>query len=303
MSNKLVSVILTTYKRSDKIVKRAIDSVLNQTYSDWELFVVDDSPCDYAGRKAIAKLVNSYRDKRIKYIPLEKNMGACFARNKGIELSSGEFTCFLDDDDAWVDTKLAKQIDKFSMSDSETALIYCGAKFYDEEKKQTIEHKNLHKRGYVFDELITKNFIGGSSFPMIKSSVLKELGGFDIELLSAQDLDMWLRIAEKYKIDCVEEPLVIYYRHHGEQISKTPKKRIQGMERKIEKNKSYLEKHPRQYSSCMFDLACANAMGGNLHEAFLLRKKANNIYEVGIIERFSQILRLFKHHLKYRHER
>ncbi len=303
MSNKLVSVILTTYKRSDKIVKRAIDSVLNQTYKNWELFVVDDSPCDYADRKAVIELVDGYKDKRIRYVPLEKNMGACFARNKGIELSSGEYICFLDDDDVWVKEKLTKQVDKFERVDDKTALIYCGAEYFDEQKEKYIEHKNIYKRGYLFDELIIKNFIGGSSFPMVRSKVLKELGGFDVELLSAQDLDMWLRIAKNYKIDYVEEPLVIYYKHRGEQISKTTKKRIQGMEQKIEKNKSYLDKHPKQYSVCVLDLAYANAMGGNIREAFSLRKKANNVYKVGIVERFSQILRLFKHYLLYRHER
>jgi GT2 family glycosyltransferase len=89
------------------------------------------------------------------------------------------------------------------------------------------------------------NFIGSTSFPLLRTSALREIGGFDPLMLSAQDYDVWLRLSEKFTVSYVEEPLVIYHVHAGEQISKSFKKKIGGMERINEKNAAYLRKNRR----------------------------------------------------------
>ena len=105
MQNKpLVSVIIPTYNRG-RLILDSINSVLNQTYKNIELIVVDD--CSTDNTEEILKSIN---DSRIKYVKLEKNSGACIARNKGIELSTGEFIAFNDSDDLWITTKLEKQL-------------------------------------------------------------------------------------------------------------------------------------------------------------------------------------------------
>ena len=100
----LVSVIIPTYNRG-RLILDSINSVLNQTYKNIELIVVDD--CSTDNTEEILKSIN---DSRIKYVKLEKNSGACIARNKGIELSTGEFIAFNDSDDLWITTKLEKQL-------------------------------------------------------------------------------------------------------------------------------------------------------------------------------------------------
>ena len=94
MQKGLVSVIITTCKREPKMLKRAIDSVINQTYKKIEIIVVDDSPSDYELREQVEELVLSYGT--IKYIKNSKNIGAALSRNVGIEASEGEFIAFLD---------------------------------------------------------------------------------------------------------------------------------------------------------------------------------------------------------------
>ena len=105
----LISCIITTYNRPIEVLKRAIDSVINQTYSNIELLVVNDYPENIELSNNIYKLIKSYNNKSIKYIVLEKNSGACFARNRGANESKGEFLAFLDDDDEWLPNKLNDQ--------------------------------------------------------------------------------------------------------------------------------------------------------------------------------------------------
>jgi len=296
----MITVVITTYKRSPIILKRAIDSVINQTYKDWELYVIDDSPNDYEERKNVKKIVDDFNNSKITYIQQSKNMGACKARNRGIALAKGDFIAFLDDDDVWDKTKLEKQLDKFNELDDRYALVYCGSVYYNTKKNKFKVHDSIFKSGEVFDELIMKNFIGGASFPLIKTKVIKELGGFDEELLACQDLDMWLRISKKYYIDYVSEPLVIYYIHDGEQISTNPKKRLQGTKRKIEKYKEYLESHPKQYNKCLLEYAYALAMSGDIKVSINTWKKAKKISKTNIKENIISFLRILKCYIKYK---
>ena len=109
----MVSVIITTYKREPETVERAAKSILEQTYKDIELIIVDDSPASFDKRIAVEKRVKELSSS-IKYIKHETNMGACAARNTGIRSANGEYVAFLDDDDEWLPDKLEKQMKKFS---------------------------------------------------------------------------------------------------------------------------------------------------------------------------------------------
>ena len=92
----------------------------------------------------------------------------------------------------------------------------------------------------ICENLLIKNFIGSTSFPLIKTECLRNIGGFDPLMQSAQDIDVWIRLCEKYKINCVDEALITYHFHEGEQITTNPKKKINGAERLNEKNMKYL---------------------------------------------------------------
>ena len=237
----VVSCIITTHKREPKIVERALLSILNQTYRNIEVFVVDDSPSDFEYRDSVREMVESYEERNVTYIPHEKCMGACVARNTALESAKGEYIGFLDDDDEWKPKKIEMLLNGFT--NENIALVYCSRVLYNDTTGETRVHNPEVHTGMVYDELILKNFIGSTSYPLLKTDCLKEIGGFDPLMQSAQDYDVWLRLARKYEVNYVDEPLIVYYIHEGEQITKNPIKRINGLERICEKNMDYLLKN------------------------------------------------------------
>ena len=223
----LVSAIITTHKRHPSIVKRAVQSVMKQTYKDIEIIVVDDSPSDYEYRDEVRKTVYKL-EPSIKYIQNKKNIGACASRNIGANLAKGDILGFLDDDDEWCPNKIKKMIGLFSQK--EIGLVYCGAIGVNEkeEKKELILK---WQKGHIYDSLLLYNYIGSTSFPLVKKTAFDKVGGFDVDLRSSQDHDMWLRIAKEYEVDYVKDNLVIYYLHTGEQITKNREAVLQGQQR------------------------------------------------------------------------
>ncbi len=236
-----VTAVITTHKRKSEIVERALKSILSQTYKPIEIFVVDDSPCDFIGRQAVKECVKKYEVQNVKYVAHEKCQGACAARNTGLYMAKGDYIGFLDDDDEWMPEKIEKQLEGFDKE--EVALVYCGAINYREKEGKKIPWETKFIKGWVYDRLILQNFIGSTSYPLLKRKCLIDVGGFDPLMQSAQDYDAWLRIARKYEVNYVQESLVLYHIHEGEQITKNPTKKINGLERLIEKNKEYIDKH------------------------------------------------------------
>lgn len=242
MKKGLVSVVIPTYKREPEMLKRALDSVASQTYGDLEVIVVDDSPADFEKRSLIKELVTSYDKLKINYIQHETNKGGAAARNTGIEASQGEFVALLDDDDEWLPEKTEKQI--ALMSDNDVGLVYCREYIVDSQTLEKTLNSRDYRKGFVFKHLITNNFIGGNSFVLIRKSALDKCGWFDPVMKSAQDAELFLRIAQKYKVDYCDEPLLNYYMNHGEQITGNPYNKIQGFEFINKKYAGYLFFHP-----------------------------------------------------------
>ena len=144
-----VSVIITTYKRPLQIVSRAISSVLNQTYTQLELIVVDDSPSSFEGRDAIEQYIKNLPDKRIRIIQHDNNRGACAARNTGIQDSKGNYIAFLDDDDFWHPDKIEKQMRK--MASGNYGLVYCRQHVINEVDQRSYDPRKEYYEGKVFD--------------------------------------------------------------------------------------------------------------------------------------------------------
>lgn len=243
----MVTVVITTCQREPKLVFRAIDSVINQSYKNWELFVVDDSPYNYFYRSEIEErcndLVKSYS---VFYIANEKNSGACFSRNIGLNNASGKYIAYLDDDDEWLPEKLEKQVESLESASYDTSLVYCLLyKKNDETGDKSVEELPLYS-GFLYDKLMEEgNFIGGMSIPLMKTEAVRKVGGFDELMQSAQDQDLWLRLAKHYKFISIKDVLVVCHMHRGGQISTNPQKKIAGLERLFEKNIDYLEKHKK----------------------------------------------------------
>lgn len=232
MKKDLVSVVITTFKRDEAFLSRAIESVLNQSYENLEVLVIDDNGTDSKYAEVVRNVVSKYEsDSRIKLFCHETNKGAQKARNTGIKESVGNYIAFLDDDDQWLCDKLEKQIHVFLTNNDcdNLGMVYCWfnkVKVIDNKfvKKKVIRPKSSKKN--VHKKLLINNFIGSNSFPLIKKECFDKVGCFDEKLKAKQDYDMWMRICEHYRVDYVNKPLCNYYDHNEIRITNNFKKKL-----------------------------------------------------------------------------
>ena len=203
-----VSVIIPTYNRAH-LLRRAVLSVQAQTLPDWELIVVDDcSTEDIAGALA------EFDDRRIRLIRHPVNRGAPAARNTGIASASAPWIAFLDSDDEWLPEKLARQWRLVRGGADAPLLIYSGF----EKVGWPRQPSPPTRRGHVLIDLLEENFVGTCSTPLVRTQALKSVGGFDIEMQSGQDWDLWLRLARLGSFDFVADTLV-HYHHQPDSIT------------------------------------------------------------------------------------
>lgn len=207
----LVSVIIPTHNRAH-IIKRAILSVLNQTYTNLELIVVDDASTDETD-----EVINTINDSRLNYIKLEKNRGANHARNVGLENAAGEYIAFQDSDDEWLNLKLEKQIDVMLKQGEQIGIVYTGFLRVEKNHARYFPSKRTQKSGKIVEQLLNGNFVTTQSV-VIRRECLAETGGFDEQLGRLQDWDLFIRLAEKFEFYCIDEPLLIAY-HSMDSIS------------------------------------------------------------------------------------
>ncbi len=240
----LVSVIMPTYNYA-RFIGEAIDSVLNQTYKNLELIIIDNYSKDNT-----EKIVASYKDDRIKYLKF-KNYGVIAAsRNYGIKHSRGEYIAFLDSDDMWLPEKLEKQIKIFQVS-NEVAMLYTRLKTIEEGiiSNKIFPENGKYKSGNMFKSIYLRNLIACSSV-MVKRNILDQVGLFntDPNLIAIEDADLWLRIAlKKYNIKCTDDLPLLIYRIHSQSVSQGFTQRIK---RSIILRKRY-RKHAGNYLFCM----------------------------------------------------
>jgi glycosyltransferase involved in cell wall biosynthesis len=195
-----ISVIIPTYNRSE-LLKEAIKSVLNQSYSDFEIIVVDDGSTD--DTRAV---VTSYNSSKIIYF-FQENRGRSSARNRGIKLARGEYVAFLDSDDIFMPNKLELQAGFLDENES-YGMVYSYAKNVDEDGQCLAHHYDGNLSGLVYpDMLFIKNNFITTPTVMVRAKILSEIGGFDIKMHMCEDLDLWRRIARKYKVMQLTEVL------------------------------------------------------------------------------------------------
>jgi glycosyltransferase involved in cell wall biosynthesis len=205
----MISVIIPVYNRQE-FIKRSIDSVLDQSFKDFELIVIDDGSSDLT-----PDILKTYTDK-IKVITT-KNQGVSSARNEGIKASQGEWICFLDSDDVWLEDKLQCQIE-FHKLHSHILFSHTFEKWVRNDKE--IKQKAIHKKpsGWCFKENLSFCKIAPSTV-MIHQSVLDKVGLFDESLEVCEDYDLWLRVLREYEIGLVEDILTTKYAGHDDQLS------------------------------------------------------------------------------------
>ncbi|WP_309733443.1 glycosyltransferase family A protein [Chamaesiphon sp. OTE_75_metabat_556] len=228
-----VSVIIPTYNREDLICK-PIRSVLNQSYQNFEIIVVDDHSTDDT-----EKVVAGINDSRIRYIRHQRNSGAAVARNTGIENSKGAYVAFLDSDDEWLPEKLEKQLNLFQKCGSEIGCIYTGLAAVDK-FNQVKSVKSPSYRGCLRDRLLYSNCIGTPSTVMVKRNYLDQVQGFDPNMPSfIEDVDLWLRLSEHCQFEVLPEVLTLYSDNNsGDRLTLNHKLVVEGILSFIKKHHS-----------------------------------------------------------------
>ncbi len=208
----LVSVVLRTYKRPD-IVGRAIESVLEQTYENFELLVIDDHSPDET-----PEIVREYeaQDERLRYIRNEENRGHVTTLNIACREATGEYVAFLDDDDVWLPEKLAAQVARLEELPEEYAMVYGATRHKKLETEETITISDPGLEGDIYYEVLRRgsgNVFGPPSGVMLRTRVLQDLGYFDEELTRGAGQTLFRTIAKEYKIAYTDQLCVDYYIH------------------------------------------------------------------------------------------
>lgn len=205
-----VSVVVPTFNRAHTL-KRCIDSILAQTYKPLEVIVVDDGSTD-----STQELLSSYTDK-ITYIKTD-NKGVSAARNFAVEKSKGDWIALLDSDDEWLPNRLNEQNNLLKLF-PDLKLIH-GDEIWVRNGKR-VNQKKIHKKsgGYIYQMCLPLCCISPSA-SIIKKETYCELGGFDESYPVCEDYDLWLKFTSKYEVGFVEEPIIIKYGGHEDQLSR-----------------------------------------------------------------------------------
>jgi len=238
VNDLLVSVIIPTYNRPESL-KKAIKTVIAQTFKNVEIIIVDDDS-DSNNKKVI----DSFNNNRIFYFKNEKRMGAPYSRNKAIAQAKGEYIAFLDDDDEWVNLKLEKQLKEFD--NENVGLVVC----YSLDKRFGITRVSKPQKNISFNDLLKSFNLSSTSSYVVRKKILDEIGLFDISLPSAQEYDLALRLAKFYDIRTVPEVLMIQNASSG-QISTNWTKKIKGI-------LALYTKYGKHYSKLGFKMAIIN---------------------------------------------
>ncbi|AFY58046.1 glycosyl transferase [Rivularia sp. PCC 7116] len=204
------SIIIPAYN-AIKYLPATLESALRQSFTDFEVLIIDDGSYDN-----IVEWASEIKDPRVRFLS-QQNKGVSAARNLGIKKAKGEYIAFLDADDLWEPTKLEKQLQLFKNNLS-LGLVHTAMLIIDEQSKSLGRIFTSNVEGNALEKLLEQNTIVTSSV-IVRHSCLQAVGNFDENLTSSEDWELWVRIASRYSIAQIKEPLV-YYRQHANNTTK-----------------------------------------------------------------------------------
>ena len=214
-----ISVIIPVFN-GEKTIRETIDSVLGQTFSDFELIIINDGSKD-----TTLEVVQKISDPRLKIFSYQ-NLGLAVSRNRGIANATGEYVSFIDADDLWTSDKLEAQYQALQETPN-AAVAYSWTNCINQESSFLRRGYYLSFSGEVYHYLLLTNFLENGSNPLIRHQALKAVGGFDESLKSSEDWEMYLRLAAHYKFVAVESPQILYRISAGSMSTNTTRMEVE----------------------------------------------------------------------------
>jgi glycosyltransferase involved in cell wall biosynthesis len=265
-----VSVVLCTYNR-EKTLAGSVKSVLDQTFCNFELIIVDDNSSDNS-----KDLINSFNDPRIIYLKHDTNRGPAISRNTGIKTSRGNYICFQDSDDQWFPDKLQKQLEAFSQNKTSSVktlgVVSTGYwKIFGSKKYYAPTSRAIQREGDLFETLLYGNVIAIHS--LVLKEVFDKIGFFDESLPALEDWELWLRISKTYSFKLVDEALVNV--PFGPQtISSSYTRMLTALEIILKKHLNDFKKYPAALARRYLSIGNAYILNGDIQKGREYLKKA-----------------------------
>lgn len=267
-----VSVVIPAFNRASSI-RLAAESVLRQSWTDFELLVVDDGSTD--GTRDAVRAID---DPRLRLIECARNAGASVARNVGLAEARGDWVAFQDSDDEWLPLKLEKQMGRLLAPGADYVAAYCGMLVLGRvgiaygvgpgtpENRIRVRYFPVQEETEIEGDLVTpllRRSLISTQTLVARRDRLAEIGGFDPAFQSQIDWDCVLRLAVLGPIACVDEPLVIQ-RFSDNSITRDRGRRLASQIRFAEKHRALLEPHPRIHAQHHYGIASTRRLEGDL---------------------------------------
>ncbi|WP_010276883.1 glycosyltransferase family 2 protein [Paenibacillus senegalensis] len=265
----LISIIMPVYNRQNTIID-AIKSVLSQTYSKFELIIINDASNDRT-----LEMINSIDDPRIKYINLTRNVGAAVARNIGIQQSEGRWIAFQDSDDIWFEDKLLRQMSVIKKNGYVPSITYTSFTRDKQGKTEYIPgNEKIKREGYIQNELLTGNFIALPT-AIVARECFETEGNFAEDMPRFQDWELWIRLSARYPFYWIDEPLV-HVNYTENSISSDPSKLLKAYKLILEKHEEQIIAAPTHGSRFLFSYGHNLLLSGEMREGrkYLMRSIA-----------------------------
>tara|TARA_A100001011_G_scaffold159096_1_gene167421 strand:- start:524 stop:1324 length:801 start_codon:yes stop_codon:yes gene_type:complete len=231
----LISIVMNCYN-GEKYLNQSLNSIFKQTYKNWELIFWDNLSYDNS-----KKIIEGYKDKRIRYFKSKKFQTLYSARNLAIKKAKGKFICFLDTDDWWKKDKIQKQVRLLLDKEQKPDLIYSNYYFYNQNsKKKKIFSKEELPEGKITQSLLDNYCVGLLTIFVKKKLFMKKRFNKKYNIIG--DFDFVLKVSEKSEFACIQEPLANYRIHGNNYLQKNLEEYINEIQYWINKNKTSLEK-------------------------------------------------------------
>lgn len=260
MPDPRVTAVIAAFNREDSVLAAA-DSVLEQTYTDLELIVVDDGSSD-----GTLKALEAISDPRLTVIAAGENRGVSAARNRGIEAARGHWVAFHDSDDLWCPEKLAKQMAGLDAPGADYVAGYCGMEIEGTDPPRYVPDPAIpHRSGAIMPSLISQSFISTQTL-IVRRDLLARHGGFDEDLKALVDWELMLRIAPEGPISLIDEPLVLQ-RFSENSITRNSARRVAARVHLVQKHESVIAGYDGALATHFHAIAGGWRIAGDLDQA------------------------------------